>query len=113
MKIEVALELALHLEAVNRIEEEEQATKVAVIRRDKTKNLVEAVTKLLNQLSVDDKQRENRWNQSRERSNSRGRWGDRGQQQDRGLSDRRRFPTPGPSHRVRFFARDEPSRRKV
>ena len=76
MKIEVVLELALHLEAVNRIEEEEQATKVAVIRRDKTKNLVEAVTKLVNQLSVDDKQHENRWNQSRERSNSRGRWGD-------------------------------------
>ena len=48
--------------------------------------LVESVTKLLNQLSVDDKQRENRRNQSRERSSSRVRWGDnrrdRGQQQE-------------------------------
>ena len=99
------MERALHLEAVTRIEEEEQTPKVAVIRRDETKDLVEAVTKLVSQLSVDDKQRENRRNQSRERSGSRGRWGndrrDRGQQQDRGFNDRRQFPTPGPSHRDR------------
>ena len=98
MKIETVLERALHLEAVTRIEEEEQTPKVAVIRRDETKDLVEAGTKFVNQLSVDDKQRENRRNQSRERSRSRGRWGDdrrdRGQQQDRGYNDRRRFPTP-------------------
>ena len=66
----------MHLEAVTRIEEEEQTPKVAVIRRDEMKDLVEAVTRLVNQLSVDDKQRENRRNQSRERSSSRGRWGD-------------------------------------
>ena len=116
MKIETVLERALHLEAVTRIEEEEQTPKVAVIRRDETKDLVEAVTKLVNQLSVDNKKRENRRNQSRERSGSRGRWGDdrrdRGQQQDRGFNDRRRFPTPGPSHRDRSFGREEPSRRK-
>ena len=70
MKIETVLERALHLEAVTRIEEEEQTPKVAVIRRDETKDLVEAVTKLVNQLSVDDKQQENRRNQSRERSGS-------------------------------------------
>ena len=50
----------MHLEVVTRIEEEEQTPKVTVIRRDKTKDLVEAVTKLVNQLSVDGKQRENR-----------------------------------------------------
>ena len=64
----------------------------------------------MNQLSVDDKQRENRRNQSRERSSSQGRWGDdrryRGHQQDRGFNDRRRFPTPGPSHRDRSFGRN-------
>ena len=76
MKIETVLERALHLEAVTRIEEEEQTPKVAVIRWDETKKLVEAATKLVNQLSVDDKQRENRRTQSRERSSSRGRWGD-------------------------------------
>ena len=70
MKIETVLERALHLEAVTRIEEEVQTPKVAVIRRDETKDLVEAVTKLVNQLSVDDKQRENRRNQSREQSGS-------------------------------------------
>ena len=115
MKIETVLERALHLEAVTRIEEEEQTPKVAVIRRDETKDLVEAVTKLVNQLSVDDKHRENRRNQSRELSSSRGRWGDdrrdRGQQQDRGFNGQRRCPTLGPSHRARSFGRDEPSGR--
>ena len=53
MKIETILERALHLEAVTRIEEEEQTPKVSLIRRDETKDLVEAVTKLMNQLSVD------------------------------------------------------------
>ena len=76
---------------------------------------MEVVTRLVNQLSVDDKQRENRRNQSRERSTFRGRWGDNrrvvGQQQDRGINDRRRLPTPGPSHRDRSFGGDEPSRR--
>ena len=93
----------MHLEAVTRIEEEEQTAKAAVISWDETKDLVEAVTRLANQLSVDDKQREKRRNQSRERSGSLGRWGndrrDRRQQQDRGVNDRRRLPTPGPSHR--------------
>ena len=115
MKIETALERALHLEAVTRIKEEEQTLEVAGIRRDETKDLVEAVTRLANQSSVDEKQRENRQNQSRERSSSRGRWGDdrrdRGQQQDSGFNDRRRLPTPRPSHRDRSFGRDEPSRR--
>ena len=115
MKIETVLDLELHLESVTRIEKEEQTPKVAVIRRDETKNLVEAVTKLVNQLSVDDKQRENRRNQSSERSVTRGRWGDdrrgRGQEQYRELSARRSFPTPRPSHRKRSFGRDEPSRR--
>ena len=102
IKIETVLEQALHLEAVTRTEEEEQTPKAAVFRRDETKDLVEAVTKFVNQLSVDDKQRENRRNQSRERRSSRRRWGDdrrdRRQQQDRGFNSRRRFPTPGPSH---------------
>ena len=115
MKFETVLERALHLEAVTRIEEEEQTPKVAVIRRDETEDLVEAVTRLVNQLSVDDKQQENRCNQSRARRSSRGRWGDdrhdRGQHQDRGLDDRWRLPTPGPCHRDRSFGRDEPSRR--
>ena len=60
MKIQTVLERVLHLEAVTRVEEEEQTSKVAVNTRDETKVLVEAVTKLMNQLSVDDKQRENR-----------------------------------------------------
>ena len=115
MKIETVLERALHLEAVTRIEEEEQTPKVAVIRRDETKDLVKAVTRLLNQLSVDEKQQVNRRNQSRERSSSRSRWvddrRDREQQQDRGFNDRRRLPTPGPSQRDRSFGRDEPSLR--
>ena len=38
MKIETVLEIALHLEAVTRIEEEERTPKVAVIRRDETKD---------------------------------------------------------------------------
>ena len=112
MKIETVLKRSLHLEAITRLEEEVQTPKIALIRRDETKDLVEAVTKLLNQLSVNDKQRENRRNQSREQSSSRGRWGDdrreRRQQQDRGFNDRQQFPTPGPSHRDRSFGRDEP-----
>ena len=76
MKIETALERALPLEAVTKTEDEEQTPKAAVIRRDKTKNLVEGVTKRVNQLSVDDKQLKNRQNQSRERSSSRGRCGE-------------------------------------
>ena len=59
MKIATVLERALHLEVATRIEEEEQTTKVAIIRRYEKKDLEEAVTKLVNQLSVDDKQREN------------------------------------------------------
>ena len=74
-KFETVLERALHLEAVTRIEEEEQRTKIAVFRRYETKDIVEAVTKLVNKLSVDDKQQENRRTQSRERTSSRGRWG--------------------------------------
>ena len=58
IKIETVLERALHLEAVRRIEEEEQTPKFAVIRRDETEDLVRAITKLVNQLSLDDKQRE-------------------------------------------------------
>ena len=72
MKIETVLERALHLEAETRTEEEEQTPKYAVIRRDETKDLVEAVPKVVNQSSVDDKQRENSRNQSRERSISPG-----------------------------------------
>ena len=110
MTIKTVLERALHLEAVTRIEEEEQTPNVEFIRREETKDLVEAVIKLVNQLSVYDKQRETRRNQSRERSISRGRCGDgrrvRLQQQDCVLSDRRRFPTPRPSHRDRSFGRD-------
>ena len=64
------------------------------------KDLVEAVTKLVNQMSVDDKQLENRRNQSRER-----------RKKDRGFNDRRRFSMSEPSHRDRSFGRDEPSRR--
>ena len=61
MKIETVLnEQALHLKAVTIIEEEEQTPKVAIIRRDETKHLVEFVTKMMSQLSIDDKQRENR-----------------------------------------------------
>ena len=115
MKIQTFFEQALHLEAVTRIEEEEQTPKVEVIRRNETKDLVEAVNRLVNQLSVDDKQRKVRQNQSRERSISRGRWEDdrrdRGQQQDRGFNDRRRLPTPRSSHQDRSFGRDEPSGR--
>ena len=72
-EIETVLERVLHLEALTRIEEDEQTPTVAVIRRDETKYLVEALTKLENQLSVDDKQRKNRRNQSGERSSSQGR----------------------------------------
>ena len=82
MKTEILLERALHLKAETRIEEEEQTPKVAVIRRDETINFSEAVTTLVNQLSVADKQRENSRNQSRERSSSRGRWVD--DRRDRG-----------------------------
>ena len=93
MRIETILERALNLEAVTKTEEEEKTLKIAVIRRNETKKLVEAVTKLVKQLSVDGKQPENRQNQAREQSSSRGRWGDhrqdRGQQQDRGFNDRR------------------------
>ena len=78
MKIETVLkrEAVLYLEAVTRTEEEEQTSKIAVIRRGETKNLVEAFTMMGNQLSVDAKQRENRRNRSGERSSSGGRWGD-------------------------------------
>ena len=68
-----SLKRALHLEAVTKMEEEEQTPKVAVIRRVETKDLVEAVTKLVKQLSVDEKQQENRRNKSRERISSPGR----------------------------------------
>ena len=107
IKIKTVLDRALHLEAVTRKKEEEQPLNFAVIRRDETTNLLEAVTKLVNQLSEDDKPRENRRRQSRER----GRWGDdrpdRKTKQERGFSGRRRPPTPGPSHRDNYFGRDE------
>ena len=89
----------MHLDAATRIEEEEQTPNVADIRRDETKNLAEVVTKLVNQLTIDDKQHKDRQNQSREQSASLRRWRDNkrdgGRQQDRGFSKRRRFLTPG------------------
>ena len=101
MTIGRVFEQALQLEDVTRIEEEEQTPKVAIIRMDETKGLVEAVTKLVNQLSVEDKQHSNRRNQRENEA----------QKQDRVISDRRCFSTAGPSHRHKFFGRDEPSRR--
>ena len=50
LKVETILERASHLEAVTRIEEEEQTPKNAVVRGDETNDSVEAVTKLVNQL---------------------------------------------------------------
>ena len=47
--------------------------KIAVVRRNETKHLVEADNKLVNQLAVDDKQRQNSRDQLKERSNSQGR----------------------------------------
>ena len=107
MKIETVLEQALHLEAVSRKEDEEQAPKSAVLRTDETKSLVETVTKLVNKQS--DKQYESLKNQSREQRNSRDGGAttdltmenlrdDRGKQQDRRFSERHRIPPPGPSH---------------
>ena len=58
MRIETVLERAQHLKAVTSIEKEEQTPKVAVIRQDETEDLVEAVTKLVKQFSIDDKQLE-------------------------------------------------------
>ena len=52
METETVLEQGLHLESVTRIEEEKQTPKTAVNRRDEAKDSVEAVTKLLNQMSV-------------------------------------------------------------
>ena len=62
MRVKTVLERAFHHEAVTRIEEEEQTAKIAVIRWDEMK---EANTKLVNQSSVDDQQREKWRNQSR------------------------------------------------
>ena len=70
MKIETVLERALHLEAVTKIEEEEQQPKVAVIRRDENRELVEAVTKLVSQLSTEEERRNQRNKFKRDRSNS-------------------------------------------
>ena len=47
MQIEAILGPELHLEAVTRIEEDEQRPKIAVVRRAETKDLLEAVTKLV------------------------------------------------------------------
>ena len=75
---------------------------------------MEADNKLVHQLVVDDKQRQNSRNQLKEQSNSQGRWNDKrrdkGQQQYGDFSDSLRSPTPGPSHRDRSFGRDESSR---
>ena len=54
--LETILEQALHLEAVTGVDEEEQTPKVRVIKPDETKDLAEAVTMLVNQLSLEDKQ---------------------------------------------------------
>ena len=103
MKIETVLERALHLEAVTKIEEEEQQPKIAAIRRDENRELVEAVTKLISQMTTDDGNRNQRASFSRERSNSRGRWESRNRDRDsyrkRDGSGRRRHPTPGPGQR--------------
>ena len=113
LEIETVLKQALHLEAITRIEEEEQTTKIAVDRRDETNNLVEEATKLVYELSVEDKQRENRQNHLGEGIKSRGWCGgvkrDR-IDQNRGFINRRRFPTPGHRHRDRSFGKNEPSR---
>ena len=94
MNIDTILKEACHLKAVTRLEAG-QTQKVAVNRWDDTRSVVEAVTKLVNELSVNDKQCENRRTHSREPSSSRGRWGeDRryiGQKQDCGFSDSRRL----------------------
>ena len=85
------------------MDEEDQTPKVAVIRRDETKIFLEAFTKPVNQLSLDDKQCENRRIQSSEQNSSRVLWcddkSDRGQEQDRGFNDMLHFPASGPSHR--------------
>ena len=114
MKIETVLERALHLEAVTKIEEEEQQPKIAAIRRDENRELVEAVTKLISQMTTDDGNRNQRASFSRERSNSRGRWESRNRDRDsyrkRDGSGRRRHPTPGPGQRDYSNGRRDSSR---
>ena len=117
MKIETVLERALHLEAVTKIEEEEQQPKIAAIRRDENRELVEAVTKLISQMTTDDGNRNQRASFSRERSNSRGRWEsrnrdsrDRDSYRRRDGSGRRRHPTPGPGQRDYSNGRRDSSR---
>ena len=52
MTVDKALERALHLEAVTRIEEEKQVPQIAAIRQDDSnKSLIEAVTGLVQKLS--------------------------------------------------------------
>ena len=46
------LKRALHLEAVIKIEEEEQTPRIAAIRRDETEILIDSVNRLVQQISV-------------------------------------------------------------
>ena len=70
-----------------------------------TKDLMPAVTKPVNQLSVEDKQREDKCNQPLKRNKFRRRWvnktHDKRHQQDCG------FPTPESADRDKDFVRDE------
>ena len=52
MKIANALERALHLEVLIRIEEEEQTPRIAAIRRDETETITDLVNRLVQQISV-------------------------------------------------------------
>ena len=55
MNIAKSLERALHLEALVRIEEEEQTPRIAAIRRDETEMLMNAVNRLDHYVSVSTK----------------------------------------------------------
>ena len=51
MNIERILEMALHLEAVTRIEEEEKVPRVAVLQPDNNERLIKSVNRLIEKLS--------------------------------------------------------------
>ena len=100
-KIANALDRALHLKAVIRIEEDEQTPRIAALRRDEKKTIIDSASRLFYQMSVanekirrsSDGRRDNsHWGGTRRHGN---------RYREQGLRDRAITPTTGPNTRER------------
>ena len=107
MNIARSLERALHLEALVRIEEEEQTPRIAAIRRDKTEMLINAVNRLDHYVSVSIKNKVRSSDGWKDNSHRGGTRRDMNRYREQVSRDRARTTTPAPNTRER---NDDPRR---